>query len=247
MVIGNVSLDIADWWLMAGSSMMAELMRRTWAMTWKDVTVELRARERVNAMLFFAALVLFIFNFAMGPDQEKLRAAAPGLLWLAFLFTGMLGLGRSFQAERENECFEELLLTPGDRESLYFGKLFGNILFMLMAEALILPLSAILYNLDIWASLPALGLVAFLGTVGFSAIGTLLAAMTAHMRAREVMLPLLLLPLTVPVILGSVHATGAILAGQGLGEAIHWLKLLAGFDIVFLVACPLAFEFVLEE
>ncbi len=224
-----------------------EVMRRTWAMMWKDVRVELRARERMNAMLFFAALVLFIFNFALGPDLSKLREAAPGLLWLAFLFTGMLGLGRSFQAERENECFEELLLTPGDRESLYFGKLAGNILFMVMAEALILPLFAILYNVEIWAALPGLLLVAFLGTVGFSTIGTLLAAMTAHLRAREVMLPLLLFPLTVPVILGSVKATDALLGGAGLAEASHWVKLLGGFDVVFLVVCPLAFEFVLEE
>jgi len=216
-------------------------------MTWKDVTVELRARERVNAMLFFAALVLFIFNFALGPDQEKLREVAPGLLWLAFLFTGMLGLARSFQAERENECFEELLLTPGDRESIYYGKLAGTVLFMVMAEALILPLFGILYNLDIWRHLPSLALVAFLGTVGFSAVGTLLAAMTAHLRAREVMLPLLLFPLTVPVILGSVRATEAILAGEGLAGVSHWLKLLVGFDVIFLVVSPLVFEFVLEE
>jgi heme exporter protein B len=227
--------------------MAAEVVRRTWAMTWKDVRVELRARERLNAMLFFAALVLFIFNFALGPDREKLREVAPGLLWLAFLFTGMLGLGRSFQAERENECFEELLLTPGDRESLYFGKLLGNILFMVMAEALILPLFAILYNLDIWRWLPGLLFVAVLGTVGFSSIGTLLAAMTAHLRAREVMLPLLLFPLTVPVILGSVHATDALLAGRGLADAGHWIKLLVGFDVIYLVVCPLLFEFVLEE
>ena len=216
-------------------------------MTWKDVTVELRARERVNAMLFFAALVLFIFNSALGPDQEKLREVAPGLLWLAFLFTGMLGLARSFQAERENECFEELLLTPGDRESIYYGKLAGTVLFMVMAEALILPLFGILYNLDIWRHLPSLALVAFLGTVGFSAVGTLLAAMTAHLRAREVMLPLLLFPLTVPVILGSVRATEAILAGEGLAGVSHWLKLLVGFDVIFLVVSPLVFEFVLEE
>jgi heme exporter protein B len=226
---------------------LAEAARRTWAMAWKDVTVELRARERVNAMLFFAALVLFIFNFAVGPDLSRLRLVAPGLLWLAFLFTGMLGLGRSFQAERENECFEELLLTPGDRESLYLGKLAGNILFMVAAEALILPLFALLYNLDIWTLLPALLLVAVLGSIGFSTVGTLLAAMTAHMRAREVMLPVLLLPLTVPVILGAVRSTEAILLGEGLGQVAHWLKLLIGFDVVFLVVCPLAFEFVLEE
>ena len=231
----------------SGESMVAGLLRRTWAMTRKDVMVELRARERVNAMLFFAALVLFIFNFALGPDREKLREVAPGLLWLAFLFTGMLGLGRSFQAERENECFEELLLTPGDRESIFFGKLAGNVLFMTTAEVLIIPLFGILYNLDIWAYLPSLALVTFLGTIGFSTLGTLLAAMTAHLRAREVMLPLLLFPLTVPVILGSVRATEAILAGQGLGEVSHWLKLLCWFDLIFLVVSPLAFEFVLEE
>ena len=227
--------------------MVAGVLRRTWAMTWKDVTVELRARERVNAMLFFAALVLFIFNFALGPDREKLREVAPGLLWLAFLFTGMLGLGRSFQAERENDCFEELLLTPGDRESIFFGKLAGNILFMVTAEAFILPLFGILYNLDIWDRLLPLAAVAILGTVGFSAIGTLLAAMTAHLRAREVMLPLLLFPLTVPVILASVRSTESILSGGGLSEVSHWLKLLGGFDVIFMVVCPLAFEFVLEE
>jgi heme exporter protein B len=226
---------------------LAEAARRSWAMAWKDVTVELRARERVNAMLFFAALVLFIFNFAVGPDLSRLRLVAPGLLWLAFLFTGMLGLGRSFQAERENECFEELLLTPGDRESLYLGKLAGNLLFMVAAEALILPLFALLYNLDIWTLLPGLLLVAVLGSIGFSTVGTLLAAMTAHMRAREVMLPVLLFPLTVPVILGAVRSTEAILLGEGLGQVAHWLKLLVGFDVVFLVVCPLAFEFVLEE
>jgi len=227
--------------------MAAGLLRRTWAMTWKDVIVELRARERVNAMLFFAALVLFIFNFALGPDPARLREAAPGLLWLAFLFTGMLGLERSFQAERENDCFEELLLTPGDREAIYLGKLLGNILFMLSAEALILPLFGLLYNLEIWGVLPALALIALLGTVGFAAVGTLLSAMTAHLRARQVMLPLLLFPLAVPVILGSVQSTAAVLSGGGLGGAAPWLKLLLGFDVVFVAVCPLVFEFVLEE
>ena len=159
----------------------------------------------------------------------------------------MLGLGRSFQAERENDCFEELLLTPGDRESIFFGKLAGNILFMVTAEAFILPLFGILYNLDIWDRLLPLAAVAILGTVGFSAIGTLLAAMTAHLRAREVMLPLLLFPLTVPVILASVRSTESILSGGGLSEVSHWLKLLGGFDVIFMVVCPLAFEFVLEE
>lgn len=223
------------------------LIRRAWVLARKDVTVELRARESLNAMLFFALLILLVFNFALGPDRERLRETAPGLLWLAFLFTGLLGLGRVYQAERENDCLEQLLLMPGDRESIYLGKLLAAGLVMLAAEAAIFPLFALLYNVDIWSQLPALFLVAAMGTAGFAAVGTLLGAMTANLRAREIMLPLLLLPLAVPVILGAVKASEVILLGGTLKDAAAWLKLLAAFDVIFLVACPLAFEFVLEE
>lgn len=222
------------------------VIRGAWALACKDLRVEARAREAFATMLFFAALVLLVFNFALEPGSAALREAAGGLLWVAFLFTGMLALGRSFQAERENECLEALVLTPAPREAIFFGKFAGNLVVMLAAEALILLLFAVLQNLDVWGVLPQLALVGLLGTVGFAAVGTLVAAMASSLRAREVLLPLLLIPLVVPVILGAVRATEAVLAPGGMVGWGAWLQLLAAFDVVFLAVCPLVFEFVVE-
>ncbi len=225
----------------------APFLRRVWAILWKDLTVERRTKESINAMLFFAALVLFIFAFALGPDREKLRDAAPGLLWLAFVFTGVLGLGRGFQAERENDALEGLLLHPGDKGAIYLGKLRGNLLFVGAVELLVIPLMAVFYNLDLWRVAPALFGVALLGTLGFAALGTLYSALTVNLRFREVLLPLLLLPPTVPVLLGGVEATTALIRDGALGEATRWLGVLAAFDAVYLTACLLLFEHVLED
>ena len=221
-------------------------LRAAWTLACKDLRVEARAREAFATMLFFAALVLLVFNFALEPGSAALREAAGGLLWVAFLFTGMLALGRSFQAERENECLEALVLSPAPREGIFFGKFAGNLAVMLAAEALILVLFAVLQNLEVWGVLPQLALVGFLGTVGFAAVGTLVAAMASSLRAREVLLPLLLIPLVVPVVLGAVRATEAILAPGGMAGWGPWLQLLAVFDVMFLAACPLVFEFVVE-
>ncbi len=221
-------------------------IRGVWALACKDLRVEARAREAFATMLFFAALVLLVFNFALEPGSAALREAAGGLLWVAFLFTGMLALGRSFQAERENECLEALVLSPAPREAIFFGKFAGNLMVMLVAEALILVLFGVLQNLDLWGVLPQLALVGFLGTVGFAAVGTLVAAMASSLRAREVLLPLLLIPLVVPVVLGAVRATEAILVPGGMAGWGPWLQLLAVFDVMFLAACPLVFEFVVE-
>ena len=223
-----------------------KVIQGAWALAWKDLVVEWRAREALTTMSFFAGLILLVFNFALGPGSAALREAASGLLWVAFLFTGMLGLSRSFQAERDNECLEALVLSPTPREALFFGKFLGNLAVMLAAEALILVLFAVLQNLDIWRVLPQLALVAFLGTVGFAAVGTLVAAMASTLRAREVLLPLLLIPLVVPVILGAVRATEVVLLPGGPADGAPWLKLLAAFDVMFLAACPLVFEFVIE-
>jgi len=221
-------------------------LRAAWALACKDLRVEARAREAFATMLFFAALVLLVFNFALEPGSAALREAAGGLLWVAFLFTGMLALARSFQAERESECLEALVLSPAPREAIFFGKFAGNLVVMLAAEALILVLFAVLQNLDVWGALPQLALVGLLGTVGFAAVGTLVAAMASSLRAREVLLPLLLIPLVVPVVLGAVRATEAILAPGGMAGWGAWLQLLAAFDVVFLAVCPLVFEFVVE-
>ncbi|MBI2218738.1 MAG: heme exporter protein CcmB [Candidatus Rokubacteria bacterium] len=220
--------------------------RRAWAVTWKDVLVERRSKETLNALVFFALLLLFAFQFALGPDRDRLAQAMPGLLWLGFILSGLLGLGRTFVTERENDCWEALLLTPGDKSAVYVGKLAGNLLLMFTVEALLIALFAVFFNVDLSAALPALTLVVALGTVGLAAVGTLFAAMTANIRARELLFPILLLPVQVPVLLGTVKATEAVLAGEPLAAVAQWLKLLVAADLIYVVSGLLTFDFILE-
>lgn len=221
--------------------------RRAWIVLYKDLVTERRSKASLNALLFFALLLLLLFQFALGPDRERLAAALPGLLWLGLVLAGLLGLGRSFLAELENDCWEGLVLTPGDKSAIYLGKLAGNFLLMLTVEAALLALFGIFYNMDLWGALPALAGVSVLGTVGLAAIGTLFGAITAQVRARELLFPVLLLPVQVPVLLATVKATEAVLAGQSLGEVGHWLKLLAAADVIYLVVGLLTFEFIFES
>jgi len=220
--------------------------RRAFIILWKDLLTERRSKESLNAVFFFALLLLFIFQFALGADHDRLQAALPGLLWLGFLLAGLLGLGRTFLVERENDCWEGLILTPGDKSAIYVGKLAGNFLLMVVVEALFLALFGIFYNVDLWPLLPPLALVILLGTVGLAAVGTLFAAMTAQVRARELLFPVLVLPIQVPLLLGTVKATEAIFQGLALAEVGHWLKLLAAADLIYVVVGLLTFEFVLE-
>jgi heme exporter protein B len=217
-----------------------------WAVLRKDLAVERRAKEGANALAFFAILLLFLFYFALGPDGERIRAALPGLFWLAFILAGVLGLGRAFALERENDCLDALILAPADKGAIYLGKVAATTTLMLAMEVAFVVASGVFYNLDIWSAVPQLLVVAVAGTVGFVAVGTLFGAMTAHLRAREVLLPVLLLPLAVPVLLASVELTQLALAGQGWDQAAPWWQLLLGFDVVFVVAGLLTFEFVLE-
>jgi heme exporter protein B len=220
--------------------------RRAWIVLWKDLLAERRSKETLNGLLFFALLLLFLFQFALGGDRESLVAALPGLLWLGFVLSGLLALGRTFLAERENDCWEGLLLAPGDKSAIYVGKVAGNVLLMLAVEAILLALFAVFFNVEIARHLPALGAVLALGTVGYAAVGTLFAAMTAQLRARELLFPVLLLPVQVPVLLGSVKATEAVMLGEPLGAVAHWLKLLAAADAVYLAAGVLTFDVLLE-
>jgi heme exporter protein B len=222
-------------------------LRQVYYLFAKDLLVELRNREVFTVMLFFAVVMLFLFHFSLNPERENTAVLAPGLLWLAFIFTGVLGLGRSFQAEQMNDCLEQLLLIPGDRGNIYLGKLVGNVTFMLAVELLIIPLFALFFQLNLWDTLLPLLAVVLLGTLGFAIIGTLFSALTANIRAREVLFPLLLFPLVVPVIIGTVTATGIVLAGGTLREASGWLKLLGVFDTIFLAIAYLTFEFVVEQ
>ena len=215
-------------------------------MAWKDLVVERRSKETLNALLFFSLALLFVFQFALGPDRERLAAVLPGLLWLGFILSGLLGLGRAFLVERENDCWEGLLLAPGDKSAIYLGKLAGSLLLMFVVEVIVLALFALFFNVDLGGVLPGLALVMVLGTLGFAAIGTLFSAMTAQARARELLFPVLLLPVLVPVLLATVKATEALLLREPLADVAHWLKLLVAADVVYLVAGLLTFDFILE-
>jgi len=221
-------------------------VRRAWILAWKDLTIEWRAKETLNSLFFFALLLIFLFQFALGPDRERLSAALPGLLWLGFILSGLLGLGRTFAGERDNDCWDGLRLAPGEKSAIYVGKLAGNLLLMLAVEAIFLLLFGVFFDLDLVAALPGLALVVGLGTLGLAAVGTLFAAMTAHVRARELLFPVPLLPVEVPVLLGTVKATEAVLLGEPLGSVAHWLKLLAVANVIYLTIGVLTFDVVLD-
>jgi heme exporter protein B len=220
---------------------------RAAAVAWKDLTAERRTKANFNAVVFLAVLILLLFGFALGPDAEALRAAAAGVLWLTVLFGGVLAFNRSYQLELENGAIEALLLYPGDRKAIFLGKVVANLAFVLLVEALVVPLAAILYDLPLLRPLPGLAGVLLLGTFGFVVLGTFYAAMASRVRAREVLLPLLLFPMLIPVLVAAVEATAALLVGDPMGESGAWVRLLAVFDLIFFVASVLAFEYVIEE
>jgi len=217
------------------------------AVAWKDLMTEWRTKANFNAVVFLAVLTLLLFGFALGPDTNALRAAAAGVIWLTILFSGVLAFNRSYQLELEHGALEALLLYPGSHKSLYLGKLLANLAFVLMVELVTVPLAAVLYDLPLLGPLGGLALVLFLGTVGFVALGTFYAAMASRIRAREVLLPLLLFPMLVPVIVAAVEATSALLSGDAMGDAGSWMRLLFVFDVVFVTASVLAFEHVIGE
>jgi heme exporter protein B len=230
-------------------------LRRAWAVAWKDLLTERRAKAAFNAMIFFAALMLFTFGFALGPDAPGvpgqtgglLRHVAPGLIWVAILFSGVLAVDRSFQLEAERGGLEGLRLFPGDRKAIYFGKLLANLVMLFALEAVLLPVAGILYGIDLWPRLPALAAVTAAGTLGFAAMGTYYAALTVNLRARQVLLPLLLFPVLIPVVIAAVKGTTLALNGDAMGEFGSWMQLLGAADLLFLTICALTFEFVLED
>jgi heme exporter protein B len=211
----------------------------------KDVAAELRTKENLSAMLVFSLLVLVIFNFAFELKSVEMVALGPGVLWVAFTFSGILGLGRSFAAERDKGSLDGMLLAPVDRGAILIGKALANLLFIVVMEIITLPLFVVLLNV----SLPWFPLVFYLlmGTVGFAVVGTLISAVAASTRMREVMLPVLLFPVLVPLFMAAVKATSGAMAGQPFSDYSNWFNLLLGYDIIFLVVSFLVFEYVVEE
>jgi len=220
-------------------------LRKILAIVYKDIIAELRTKEMLSSMFVFALLVIVIFNFAFELRVANVKQVAPGVLWVTFTFAGMLGLNRSFILEKDKGCLEGLLLAPVDRSAIYFGKMLGNLIFISVVEAIVLPIFWVLFNPPLFS--PALILVIVLGTVGFAGVGTLFSAIAVHTRAREVMLPILLFPIVVPLMIAAVKITGGLLDGQPLSEMRNWLNLLVGFDIIFLTVSYMTFDYVVEE
>ena len=220
-------------------------LRAVWAIFWKDVRAEFRTKDIFTGMFIFALLAVLIFNFAFELRVENVRQVLPGVIWVAIVFAGMLGLNRSFILELDRGSLEGLLLAPVDRAAIYFGKMLGNLVFMLAVEIVLLPITVVLFNVNVLQ--PAILLVVFLGTFGFAIVGTVFAAMAVNTRAREVLLPVLLLPVMVPVLIAAVKASGNLLNGSTLAEEMGWLRLMGVFDVVFLAVAYMTFDYVLEE
>ena len=221
-------------------------LRKILTIVWKDIVAELRTKEMFSAMFVFAVLVIVIFNFAFElRGVDRVREAAPGILWVAFTFAGVLGLNRAFVLEKDRGCLEGLLLAPVDHTAVYFGKMISTLLFMLVVEALILPVFTVFFGInlfEIW-----LVIIVVLGTLGFAGVGTLLSAMTAQTRAREVLLPILLLPVAAPVLIFAVKATAGVLDGLPLSDIARWLQMLAAFDVIFPAVAFMTFDYVVKE
>jgi heme exporter protein B len=218
-----------------------------WQIARKDALAELRGRQAAGSTIFFAALVLLLFGYALGPDSQKLTDAAPGLLWLAIVFGSLLTVGRLHQLEADDGALEELARYPVERHAIFLGKALAALVALLVLGGLLFPLVAILYGIDLSAAWPALLATLVLGAIGLAAVGTFYAGLTVRMRAREVMLPLLMLPIVAPLLLAAVKATGAALLGDPLGELAAWLQLLGAFDLVMLAAGAVTYGYLLEE
>jgi heme exporter protein B len=223
------------------------MWKKIWAIFRKDLLIELRTKDSLNAMLFFGIVVLVIFNFALEAVRDTIRAAAPGILWAAFAFAGTLGLNRMFAAEKENSCLQGLLMLPIDRGIIYLGKMLAAAVFMMIAEAVIFVFSLVFFNLTVWKEIPYLAMVFAIGTLGFTAVGTLLSAMSVNTRMREVLLPLILFPTALPILINAVEATGIILNTSDYQNLKLPVTIMSVFTIVFGTLSYMLFEYVLED
>jgi len=219
-------------------------IHKTIAIARKDILSELRTRETLSGMFIFALLVILIFNFTFDLRVDNVQEVVPGALWVTFTFAGVLGLNRSFAPERDQGSLEGLLLAPVDRSAIYLGKTLVNILFMLVIEAIMLPTATVLFDQNLLRV--QLFVVVLLGTIGFASVGTLFSAVAVNTRARDVMLPILLFPISIPIIIASVKLTAAILDTGSIAEAGMWWPLLISFDAIFLVVSVLIFEYAVE-
>jgi heme exporter protein B len=220
-------------------------LRALGAVVWKDLAAELRSRELLTSMLVFSLLVILIFNFALELDAKTRATVTSGVLWVTFAFAGTLGLNRSMAIEKDRGCIDGLLLAPVDRSAIYFGKAIGNLIFMLIVEVIVLPVYSLLYNINLFK--PGLLLVILLGSIGYIVVGTLLATMAVQARTRDILLPILLFPVALPVLMASVKASNGFLQALPMAEIQPWLNLLIVYDIIFTAVAFMVFDYVVEE
>ena len=222
-----------------------KFIRQVYAIVQKDLAAELRTKENLSAMMVFSLLVLVIFNFAFELQGVDITVLGSGVLWVAFTFSGILGLGRSFAAEKDKGSLEGVLLSPVDRGAMFLGKAISNWLFITVMEAVTLPLFAVLNNVAI----PWFPLVPYIvmGTIGFAAMGTLLSAVASSTKMREVMLPILLFPVSIPLLMAAVKLTSGSLQGRDFADISNWFNILFVYDVIFLVVAFWVFEYVVEE
>lgn len=220
-------------------------LKAIFAIIWKDLAAELRSRELLSAMLVFSMLVILIFYFALELDVKARNSITAGALWVTFAFAGTLGLNRSMAIEKDRGCLDGLLLAPVDRSVIYFGKAASNLAFMLIVEVIILPIYSIFYNINLFNA----GLVGviLLGSVGYIAAGTLLSAMSIQTRTRDILLPILLFPVIIPVLVAAVKASSAFLQGADMADILPWLNILIVYDVILIAVAFMVFDFVVEE
>lgn len=226
---------------------MKQWLGQTYSVFDKEVRIEWRTRSMLLSMTVFGLLVLFIFGFAFPPDQIPVARSGPGILWVAFLFANLLGLTRTMARERENGCLEAQLLAPVDRLALYLGKFCANLLFLLVVEGVMVLAFFLFFHVELSAAAMGwLALVIFLGSVGLISVGTLLSAMAVETRLAEVLFSLMMTPLVLPVLLGAVKATEAVLSGQ-LDDGAFWFRLLLAADGAFLIVSGALYGQVLDR
>ena len=223
----------------------AAYWRKVWAVAAKDLRSELRAKESFSTMVAFGLLAVLVFGMAFDLRVPEAGMVAPGVLWVVILFTGVVGLNRSFGAETDRGSLAALLLAPVDRSAIYFGKVIAHLMFMLLTEAIILPVVLVIFDINLLQPWIIAGVV--LGTIGYVAVGTLFAALSSSSRARESMLPILLLPVMVPIFTAGVGLTANVLDGRVLADFQRWLWLMIGYDLVFIVIAYLLFDLIWEE
>ena len=213
----------------------------------KDLKTEWRTREIFTSMFVFAVLVIVVFNFAIGADPELIHQVAPGVMWVALLFATVLGLQRAGQMESEEDSMQGVLLALHDRSALFVAKMIAQMLYLLVVVVCTLPLCAIWFRIDFLVCIGALGVVFALGMLGLSIVGTLFSMIALHTRAREVMLPILFLPVSIPLTIAAVYATAQLIAGKSLRDITDYLTLMGIFDIVFFTLVLIIFDYVVED